>query len=160
MAEKRSLADLDMEIKKIRIGALAGLFGEEEKQAARELLQQRADVEDPRPEPRTAVPELVRGGVFPIKARLVKLLAFENTPPAVGEVASVPGGTADPTSELPYSGKLTNRLNPDTAALEAIGLAQQVNEWLLTAEEIDMLDWELSQDAITGYPRFLIIYTE
>jgi len=131
-----------------------------------EGLEQRGDVEDTRPEPRTAVPELVRGGVFPIKARLVKLLAFENIFPGYEEdgvtikAGSVPGGTADPTSGLPYSGKITNTLNLKTSALEAIGLAQQVNEWLLVAEEIDLLDWELSQDAITGYPRFLIIYTE
>ena len=124
-----------------------------------QLFDQRGDVEDTRPEPRTAVPELVRGGVFPIKARLVKLLAFENDPNVVDEQLLIFRDTLGDNT-LTYSGALVNRVNPDTGALTAIGLAQQVNEWLLLAEEIDMLDWELSQDAITGYPRFLIIYTE
>jgi hypothetical protein len=109
------------------------------------------EIEATRPEPRSAVPELVRGGVFPVKARIVKLQSFENDPN---------DGIGDLTRGLPWSGKLTSTVDVTTGAVTAIGLAQQVNDWLLMAEEKEMLDWELSQDAITGYPRFLILYTE
>ena len=156
---KVSMAEIKAEIKKVEIAALIGLKGEEAKQEALTTLRQRGDIEDTRPEPRSAVPELVRGGVFPIKARLVKLQAFENDPAVIDEVLlKFRAALGDET--LVYAGSLVNTINTETGALLAIGLAQQVNEWLLTAEEIDMLDYEMSVDPLTGFPRFLILYTE
>ena len=160
MADKRSMAELKMEIEKFRIGTLAGLFGDEAKQRARALverLDQRAEIEEPQPETRTFPPQLVRPGVFPIKARIVKLQAFENDPDVVDDALLQFKKDYD-NDDLAYAGRLVDTVVAGTVT--AIGLCTQVNDWLSDAEEKDILDWELSQDAMTGYPRLLILYTE
>ena len=86
------------------------------------LLPPGGPIEAPQPEARTTPPELVRPAVFPMKARLVTVQAFE--------------------------------------ALSLTELSIEVNVWLSDAEEKDILDWELGVDPLTGYPRFVILYTE
>lgn len=123
------------------------------------------EIEESRPEPRATVPEHVRGGVFPLKARIVKLQTFENDP-TIGDEGSAADDillelrALNGNEGLLYNGKLVDTYAVGTSALEGIGLATQVNRWLVQANEIDIVDWELDQNAATGYPRFLILYTE
>jgi hypothetical protein len=116
-------------------------------------------VEEPQPEPRTTPPELQRPNVFPIKARLVSLQAFENDPAVVDSTLLTIQHEAG-NDEITYSGRLVDTFNVTTGALESVGLATQVTVWLEQGEEKDMIDWELSVDPVTGYPRFLILWTE
>lgn len=90
-------------------------------------------IERPVPEDRPLPPIVDRPAPFPIKKRLVKIVAFE------GELGSVDGVTGEVTGA---------------------GLIVNVRAWLDVSDEKDILEWELSVDPLTGDGRFIILYTE
>ncbi len=90
-------------------------------------------IERPVPEDRPLPPIVDRPAPFPIKKRIVKIIAF-----------SGPLGSADGV----------------TGEVTGLGLIVNVRTWLDESDEKDILDWELGVDPLTGDGRFIILYTE
>lgn len=90
-------------------------------------------IERPVPEDRPLPRVVDRPAPFPIKKRLVKIVVFAG-----------PLGTTDAA----------------TGEVTGAGLIVNVRAWLDVSDEKDILDWELSVDALTGDGRFVILYTE
>ncbi|KKM73667.1 hypothetical protein LCGC14_1408120 [marine sediment metagenome] len=85
------------------------------------------------PEERRLPPIVDRPAPFPIKKRLIEIVAF------AGPLGTVDGVTGEVTGA---------------------GLIVNVRAWLDVSDEKDILDWELSVDPLTGDGRFIILYTE
>ncbi len=111
-------------------------------------------IERPVPEDRPLPPTVDRPAPFPIKKRLIKIVAF------AGPLGSTDGVTGEVTG---------------------LGLIVNVRAWLDVSDEKDILDWELSVESVTTQTvttvdaqtgvettvetvttegRFIILYTE
>ena len=118
---------------------IAGLPG------AENLAGRGGPIERPVPEDRPLPPMVDRPAPFPIKARLVQIVAFAG---ALGTADSV------------------------TGEVTGAGLIVNVRAWLAAAKEKDILDWWFSTESVTTTDadtgetttategRFVILYTE